>query len=329
MLGATPSIVQARIIAHMNKQDLPPLVAIVGPTAVGKTALSIALARRLGGEIVNADSRQIYRSMNIGTAKPTAAEQALAPHHLIDIIAPDEPYSLAVYQEQALSTIAALGSRRHLPLLVGGTGQYVAAVLEGWTIPRVAPQPDLRARLEAEAEAAGTAALYHRLQKIDPAAASKIEPNNRRRIIRALEVYEITGATISAQQRKTPPPYRIITLWLTLDRATLYRRIDQRVDAMIAAGLEAEVRGLLEHGYDWSLPALSSLGYKEFRPYVEGSASLAECIQRLKYNTHAFVRKQDMWFKRLPSCVQLPADDPELLDRAVTTIVDGVGLSGT
>lgn len=304
----------------MNEHDLPPLVAIVGPTAVGKTALSIALAQRLSGEIVNADSRQIYRSMNIGTAKPTPAEQAAVPHHLIDMITPDEPYSLAVYQEQALSAIDRITAQQHLPLLVGGTGQYAAAVLEGWNIPRVPPQPEVRARLEAEADTQGTIALYQRLRALDPEAAGKIEPNNRRRIIRALEVFEITGAPISTQQTKTPPPYRIVTLWLVLDRATLYRRIDERVDAMIAAGLVAEVRGLLERGYDWTLPALSSLGYKEFRPHFEDGAPLAECIQRLKFNTHAFVRKQDMWFKRLPCCVQLPADDPALPDRVLVEI---------
>lgn len=304
----------------MNEHALSPLVAIVGPTAVGKTALSIALARQLGGEIVNADSRQIYRYMNIGTAKPTPDEQVAVPHHLIDIVAPDEPYSLAVYQEQALSAIEQIAAQQHLPLLVGGTGQYAAAVLEGWNIPRVPPQPEVRARLEAEADAQGTIALYGRLRTLDPEAAGKIEPNNRRRIIRALEVFEITGAPISTQQTKTPPPYRIVTLWLVLDRAALYRRIDERVDAMIAGGLVAEVRDLLDRGYDWTLPALSSLGYKEFRPYFESAAPLDECIQRLKFNTHAFVRKQDMWFKRLPGRVQLPADDPALLDRALAEI---------
>lgn len=307
-------------MAAMNEHDLPSLVAVVGPTAVGKTALSIALAQRLSGEIVNADSRQIYRYMDIGTAKPTPAEQAAVPHHLIDIITPDEPYSLAVYQEQTLSAIAQISAQKHLPLLVGGTGQYAAAVLEGWNIPRVPPQPEVRTRLEAEADAQGTSALYGRLLALDPEAANKIEPNNRRRIIRALEVFEITGTPISTQQTKTPPPYRIVTLWLTLDRATLYRRIDERVDAMIEAGLVAEVGGLLDRGYDWSLPAMSSLGYKEFRPYFESATPLDECIQRLKFNTHAFVRKQDMWFKRLPHCVQLPAADPALLDRALHEI---------
>jgi tRNA dimethylallyltransferase len=308
----------------MNTHAFPPLVAIVGPTAVGKTALSIALAQRLSGEIVSADSRQIYRYMDIGTAKPTAAERAAAPHHLIDTITPDTPYSLAVYQAEALAAIEQITAHGNRPLLVGGTGQYAAAVLEGWSIPRVPPQPDIRERLEAEAVAQGTATLYARLQTLDPAAAAKIEPNNQRRIIRALEIYEITGQPISTQQAKIPPPYRIATLWLTLDRVTLYQRIDDRVDAMIAAGLVEEVRSLIERGYDWSLSAMSSLGYKEFRPFFEETATLEACIQRLKFNTHAFVRKQEMWFKRLPCCTQLPADDPALLQRALDAIAECV-----
>jgi tRNA dimethylallyltransferase len=307
----------------MQTHSYPPLIALVGPTAVGKTGLSIALAQRLGGEIVNADSRQIYRLMHIGTAKPTPQEQATAPHHLIDIIDPDEPFSLAVYQELAQAAIAAIGSRGRLPLLVGGTGQYVAAVVEGWSVPRVPPQPALRARLEAEAAADGVAALHARLATIDPPAAAKIEPNNVRRIIRALEVYEITGQPISAQQTKQPPPYRITTIWLTMERAPLYARIDARVDAMIAAGLLDEVRGLIERGYSWELPALSSLGYREFRPYLEGQASLEECIERLKFNTHAFVRKQEMWFRRIPGAIQLPAQSPGLVERIMTLIAAG------
>lgn len=304
----------------MNTLHLPPLVAIVGPTAVGKTACAIALARRLHGEIVNADSRQIYRHMDIGTAKPTPAEQAAAPHHLIDIVDPDEPYSLALYQEQASGAINQITERDHVPLLVGGTGQYVAAILEGWQMPRVPPHPELRARLQAEASADGTAALYARLLNVDPDAAARIEPNNTRRIIRALEVYEVTGKPISAQQTRQPPPYRITTLWLTLDRAALYARIDSRVDAMIATGLVDEVRGLLDRGYGWDLPAMSSLGYKEFRPYFEDLSTLAECIERLKFNTHAFVRKQDMWFRRLPHTTRLDAGDPALLDQALAIV---------
>ncbi len=289
----------------MHTPELPLLIAVVGPTAVGKTARAIELARRHNSEIVNADSRQIYRYMDIGTAKPTPAERAAAPHHLIDIIDPDEPFSLAVYQELALAAIDDITQRGKLPLLVGGTGQYLAAVLQGWAIPRVPPQLDLRARLEAEVIQHGIPTLYEQLRAVDPVAAAKVEPNNLRRIIRALEVYHITGRPISEQQTRHPPPYRVRTLWLTLDRPQLYVRIDARVDAMIVAGLVDEVHSLIERGYSWALPAMSSLGYKEFRPYFEGTASLDACVERLKFNTHAFARKQDMWFRRLPNIVRI------------------------
>ncbi len=304
----------------MDKGRLPPLVAIVGPTAVGKTALSIALAQQLGGEIVNADSRQIYRCMDIGTAKPTPSERAAAPHHLLDIVDPDEAFSLAVYQEMAFDAIEAISARGNVPLLVGGTGQYAAAVLEGWNVPRVPPQPELRAQLEAEAAQHGVAALFERLMAIDPQAATRIQPNNLRRIIRALEVYMITGEPISIQQTRQPPSYQITTLWLTLDRPILYNRIDTRVDAMIDAGLVDEVRNLLQRGYGWELPAMSSLGYKEFRPYFEGDASLDACVERLKFNTHAFARKQDMWFRRLPNVVQLDAASNNVTRQAQATL---------
>ncbi|GAB4121739.1 MAG: tRNA (adenosine(37)-N6)-dimethylallyltransferase MiaA [Roseiflexaceae bacterium] len=278
-----------------------PLIAIVGPTAVGKTALSLQLAHHLGGEIVSADSRQVYRQMDIGTAKATAAEQAQAPHHLIDLVDPDEDFSLATYQDLAYAAIAEITARGRIPLLVGGTGQYLAAVLQGWQIPRVAPQPDLRARLEQEAAEYGVATLYQRLQQLDPQAASTILPGNLRRIIRALEVYEVSGQPISAQQTMEPPPYRITTLWLRMPAEQLYHRIDQRVDMMIAAGLLNEVLGLVERGYHWDLPAMSGLGYREFQPYVAGEQTLAQAVERLKFDTHAFARRQPAWFKRLPA----------------------------
>jgi tRNA dimethylallyltransferase len=304
-----------------------PLLAIVGPTAVGKTALSIALAQALGGEIVSADSRQIYRGMDIGTAKPTAAERAAVPHYLVDIADPAEAFSLAVYQELALAAIADIAARGRLPLLVGGTGQYLAAVLEGWQIPRVEPQLALRAALEREAAQHGVAALHARLAQVDPVAATGILPTNLRRIIRALEVYEVTGRPISEQQAKQPPPYRIRTLWLTLPPPELYARIDRRVDAMIAAGLVAEVRDLIERGYSWDLPALSSLGYRELQPYFAGEASLEDAIQRLKFNTHAFARRQANWFRCLPNVVQLPIA-PDLLDRALAWFKDTDSATG-
>ncbi|MCU0495323.1 MAG: tRNA (adenosine(37)-N6)-dimethylallyltransferase MiaA, partial [Chloroflexaceae bacterium] len=233
------------------------LIAIVGETAVGKTAYAIELAEQLGGEIVCADSRQVYRHMEIGTAKPSPAERASVPHHLFDLIAPDEEFSLATYQELAYAAIAEIAARGRLPLLVGGTGQYLAAVLEGWQIPRVPPQPALRAALQAEAEAGGATALHARLAAVDPQAAASIAPENVRRVIRALEVYMVTGQPISAQQTRQPPPYQIQTRWLRRERADLYARIDARVDAMMAAGLLDEVRSLLDAGYGWELSSMS------------------------------------------------------------------------
>ncbi len=311
--GQIPCIIQAM----QNTQDTIPLIAIVGPTAVGKTALSIQLAQDLNGEIVSADSRQVYRGMDIGTAKPTPEERAAAPHHLIDIAEPDEDFSLARYQELATVAINDIAQRGRLPLLVGGTGQYLAAVLEGWNIPRVPPQPELRARLEQEAAEIGAEALHTRLAAVDPAAAANIPPMNVRRVIRALEVYEITGEPISAQQTKNPPPYRTATIWLTLPAPQLYARIDERVDSMMAAGLLDEVRGLVARNLSWELPAMSSLGYREFQPYFEGSAAVGPCVERLKFNTHAFARRQPAWFRRLPNLHTLVADAPDLLQQAV------------
>lgn len=293
-----------------------PLLAIVGPTAVGKTALSLHLARVFNGEIVSADSRQVYRWMDIGTAKPTPAERAAVPHHLIDVVDPDEEFSLALYQDMATAAIADIAARGKSPLLVGGTGQYLAAVLQGWQLPRVAPRPDIRAALERQAAELGAEALYERLKAVDPVAAARILPGNVRRIIRALEVYEATGKPISEQRSVQPPPYRTTTIWLTLPAPVLYARIDARVDAMMAAGLLDEVRGLLERGYHWDLPSMSGLGYREFRPYFEGRATLDEAVARLKYDTHAFARRQPAWFRRLPNVVTLPADAPDLLQRA-------------
>ncbi len=287
------------------------LTAIVGPTAVGKTALAVALAQQLGAEIVSADSRQLYRLMDLGTAKPTPAERAAAPHHLLDLCDPDEPFSLAAYQELATHAIAAIVARGRPPLLVGGTGQYLAAVLEGWQVPRVAPQPELRASLERAAAEHGVAALHARLAAVDPAAAAQIAPSNVRRVIRALEVYSVTGVPISAQQTREPPPYAIRTLWLTRPREELYARADARADAMVAAGLADEVADLRRRGYSWELPSMSSLGYIQLRPFLEGGATLAACVERLKFDTHSFIRRQEAWFRRLPGLERWAPDHPD------------------
>ncbi len=275
----------------------PPLLALVGPTAVGKTALSLELADALGGEIVSADSRQIYRRLDIGTAKPTPAERARAPHHLIDVVDPDQPLTLAEYQRLAYAAIADIHARGRLPLLVGGTGLYVRAVLEGLRIPPAPPDATLRARLEEEAAAAGAPALHAQLAAIDPTAAARIDPRNVRRVIRALEVCLATGRPISEQQGAEPPPYRILRVGLTRPRPELYARIDARVDAMIAAGLVDEVRSLLARGYSSRLPALSGLGYRQIIRYLAGELSLAEAVQEIKRQTRRFVHQQQTWFR--------------------------------
>jgi tRNA dimethylallyltransferase len=271
------------------------VTAIIGATAVGKTALALELAGQHGAEIVSADSRQIYRGMTIGTAKPTAAELAAVRHHLIDIRDPDQPFSLAEYQDLALAAIADIQARGRPVLLVGGTGQYLAALIEGWQIPRVAPQPALRAELEQ----LPAAELFTRLQAVDPAAAAQIGPSNVRRLIRALEVYLVSGVPISTQQTRVAPPFACEIIWLQRPRAELFARADARVDAMLAAGLIDEVRGLLARGYHWGLPAMNSLGYIEFAPYLAGEQTLDQAVERLKFNTHAFIRRQDAWFRRL------------------------------
>jgi tRNA dimethylallyltransferase len=282
---------------------LPPLVVIVGPTAVGKTALAVHLAGVACGEIVSADSRQVYRGMDIGTAKATAEEQARVPHHLIDVLDPDETMGLAQFQELAYTAIAEIAARGRVPFLVGGTGQYVMAVVEGWQVPRVPPDETLRRALYAQAEEDGPEGLHARLRELDPAAAERIDARNVRRVIRALEVCLVTGQPISEQQAKSPPPYRILMLGLTLPRPELYRRIDQRVEQMMAAGLEDEVWQLLAAGYGFDLPAMSGVGYGQFAPYLAGQATLPDTVREIKRATRRFVRHQGNWFRQ---------DDPRL-----------------
>ena len=217
------------------------LIAVVGPTATGKTALAVALARAVGGEIVGADSRQVYRRMDIGTAKPTPEERAVVPHHLLDVVDPDEPFSLARYLELATAALDDIWARGRQPLLVGGSGQYVWSLLEGWTVPRLPPQRELRRSLEEQAEREGAEALHRELARVDPRAAAGIDARNVRRVIRALEVYQATGRPISFWQEKSPPSWDTLILGLTCLRDELYRRIDARVDGMMEAGLVEEV----------------------------------------------------------------------------------------
>lgn len=276
---------------------LPPLLALGGPTGVGKTALAIHLARVFAGEIVTADSRQVYRGMDVGTDKPPAYARAGIPHHLIDLAEPDEHFTLAAYQAAAYAVIEAVQARGGLPLLVGGTPLYLAAVLEGWRMPEVDPDPALRARLEERAHVEGPAALHAELTARDPVAAARVLPGNTRRLVRALEVIYVTGRPFSGQQSKVAPPYRVGRLALSAARAELHRRIDARVDREVADGLVEEAAALHARGYGWALPAMTGLGYRQFAPYLRGEVPLEAAMQRLKWDTHAFVRHQYTWFR--------------------------------
>ncbi len=273
-----------------------PLLVIAGPTAVGKTELSLRLAGELGGEIVSADSRQVYRGMDIGTDKPTPAERRLVPHHLIDIKDPTETISLGEYQQLAAQAIALVYQRQRLPLLVGGTGQYVRAVVEGWQTPELPPQPALRAELEAQAEREGKEAVFARLAALDPVSASRIDPRNLRRVIRALEVTLMLGRPFSQAQTKAPPPYRILQIGLTRPRPALYARADARIEAMFAAGFVAEVERLLAAGCSPDMPSFSSLGYREIAAFLAGAHSLEEAKILLRRHTRQFIRRQYNWF---------------------------------
>lgn len=273
------------------------LIAVVGPTAVGKTSLAVALARRFNGEIVNADSRQVYTGMDIGTAKPTPAERRGARHHLIDIRLPDSPFSLGEFLPLARKTIDAIASAGKVPILCGGTGQYVWALLEGWTVPQVPPEPGLRARLERRIEKHGAATLWRDLQDLDPARAAQVDPQNPRRIIRALEILNATGHAVDAVSKHPDPPYRSLVIGLTADRAVLYGRIDARFDSMMDDGLLDEARRLDAAGFALGKEALSGVGYTELGLYLAGEMTLDEAVARSKTRTHRLVRRQYTWFK--------------------------------
>jgi len=273
------------------------LIAIVGPTGVGKSKLALRLAQDFGGEIVSADSRQVYRHMDIGTAKPSQEERTPVPHHLIDIVAPDEDFSLAQYQRLAYKAIEGIHHRHKLALLVGGSGLYVWSVLEGWGIPQVAPDTEFRYSLEEKAARVGKDELYQELARVAPVAARRIDPRNVRRTIRALEVYRGADVPLSQLQRKEEPPFNTMIIGLTADRVELYRRIDLRVDEMIKRGLVDEVKKLVNRGYDFNLPAMSGIGYKQIGMFLRGELTLAAAIQQIKFETHRFVRHQYSWFR--------------------------------
>ena len=275
----------------------PGLIAIVGPTASGKTALAIHLARRSGGEIVSADARQIYRGMDIGTAKPTAAERAAAPHHLIDIRDPDDDYTVADYQRDAFAAIDAIIARGAIPFLAGGTGLFVKAVVENMDIPGIAADPALRGEIEAEIARDGLAAVFTRLVALDPDAAGVVDPKNPRRVVRALEVARATGKPFTAQRRMREPRHETLILGIDPHGDVLRARIERRVDAMIENGFAREVTTLIER-YGAAAPAFNAIGYREMAAHLDGKASLDETIAAIKMETWHYAKRQRTWFRK-------------------------------
>tara|TARA_B100000029_G_scaffold116138_1_gene108865 strand:+ start:39166 stop:40086 length:921 start_codon:yes stop_codon:yes gene_type:complete len=276
---------------------LAKLIAIVGPTATGKSRFSIELAESIGGEIINADSRQIYKHMDIGTGTPSSAQRARVKHHLYNLIDPDESFSLGVYLNHGRQTISDVMARNKLPILVGGTAQYVWALLEGWQVPSVAPNPDFRDKLEKLAEKETSTILYDRLTNIDPAAAKKIHPNNVRRLIRALEVIDQTGQLFSDLSSRRSPNWEVNINGITMEQNKLQDAIYERILDQFNEGWVEEVKDLRQRGYKEGLPSLSALGYKEIGRYIDGHTTMEETISEIAKLTHRFSRKQYGWFK--------------------------------
>lgn len=285
-------------------QSHKPLLVIVGPTAVGKTDVAICIAQQLDGEVVSADSRLFYRGMDIGTAKPSLKDRQDVPHHLIDVADPDEVWSLAVFQQAARKVIDEIHRRNRLPILVGGTGQYIRAVVQAWDTPPVKPDLRLRCVLEAWNDEIGPDGLHARLAVLDPDAAIKIDPRNLRRTIRALEVIFSSGRKFSDQTKSGKTPYDLQQIGLSRSRLELYARIDARIQAMLEAGFVEEVQNLMNNGYSPELPTLSAIGYGEIIEYLDGRISLEEAVVLIKRQTRIFVRRQANWFKK---------DDPNIV----------------
>ncbi len=301
--------------------NLPdPLVVLVGPTAVGKTDAALRLAEALNAEIVSVDSRLFYRGMDIGTAKPSLIERQRVPHHLIDVCNPDETWSLSVFQQAAKSAIDGIYSRGRLPLLVGGTGQYIRAVIEGWAAPTQEPDVRLREVLEGWAAEIGPVELHRRLAVLDPAAAERILPGNVRRTIRALEVIFSTGRRFDEQRTKRGSEYSLLIIGLRRPRSEVYARVDARIDQMVENGLLEEVRGLLARGYSAQLPSMSAIGYREMIAVLEGRMTLADAVLSLKSLTHQYVRRQANWFKESDPAIHWFDAGTDYLDAMVKLI---------
>lgn len=278
-----------------------PLIVIVGPTAVGKTDISIKVAKALDCEIISADSMQIYKYMDIGTAKPTLQEREGVPHHLMDFLDPADDFSVVQFQSLALEIIEKIHQKGKIPMVVGGTGLYVNSLVYPMNFTEAQEDPDFRQHMQEQADVLGKEFLYTTLAKIDPETAKRLHPNDVRRIIRALEIHHLTGKTMSHYRQdfeRAKAPYNLVMIGLTMDRQKLYKRIEARIDKMVKNGLLDEVKGLLDHGYSVNMTSMQGLGYKEMAIFIHGKASFNQAVEILKRNTRRFAKRQITWFKR-------------------------------
>jgi len=306
-----------------------PLAVIVGPTAVGKTDVSILVAKQLGGEIVSADSMQIYKFMNIGTAKPTPEEMKGVKHHMIDIVEPWQDFSVAQYQRQARDCIEGIYSRGRLPIVVGGTGLYINSLIYDLDFANTVSDPRFRAELQKLARERGKEYLYEWLKRVDPDTARRLHVNDLRRIIRALEVYHCSGKPMSEYKTgmRDAALYNLVIFGLTMPREELYRRIEKRVDMMMDEGLVDEVKGLLERGCTKEMVSMQGLGYKEVIDYLEGECTLSEAVELLKRNTRRFAKRQFTWFKRDDRIIWMDIHEIGDKDRTADRIVHYIKLN--
>lgn len=298
------------------------LIAIVGPTAVGKTEISIKLAERIGAEIISADSRQVYRFMDIGTAKPSPEERRRIAHHMIDVVNPNEEYTVADYKSGAEIAINLVIRKGKIPILTGGSGLYVRAVIDG-IFSGPGSNPDIRKGLEAQAEKSGLTSLYDRLRQVDPAASSRIHPGDKRRIVRALEIYEITGRPISVLQeegKEKNTDFNPIMIGLNRSREELYGRIDKRVEKIFQQGFVEEVKTLLEKGYGKNLISMEALGYREVVQFLEGKTDIEQTKSKIKLDTHHYARRQLTWFRKDKRITWFDLQNEEKPDKTVETI---------
>jgi len=299
--------------------DKPKVIVLCGPTASGKSNLGIELAIRFTAEIINADSMQVYRGLDIGTAKPGPDERRLVAHHLLDLVDPDEPFNAAIFRQKALPIIKEIGSKNKTPLLVGGTGLYIKTLLGGLLVcPPL--DPELRNSLQQECSEHGSAALHERLQTLDPRAAEKIHPQDRVRIIRALEIIQLTGALFSTQVKEhhfQDSPFQYLKIYLHLDREQLYRRINQRCLEMIEKGLLQETRGLLEKGYSPELKSLKSIGYRHMIRYLQGRSSWDQAVLDFQADTRRYAKRQITWFRADPEVVRFNPEQKVAISDAI------------